>query len=148
MGRAKESFGKKEVRNKQQKKRKEKEKRKQEKKEQGKNSFDDMLAWVDENGQICTEPPSADNKQEVKAEHIEISIPKGGGKPKNAMHTGRIRNFDEAKGYGFIRCAEINEAVFFHINDCDDDVNTGNTVEFKVEKGQKGLKATSIKKVG
>ena len=58
MGRSKETFGKKEVRNKQLKKRKEKEKRRLEKKEQDKKSnFDDMLAWVDENGQICSTPP-------------------------------------------------------------------------------------------
>ncbi len=57
MGRSRETYGKKDVRNKQIKKRKEKEKKRMEKKEQGKSSFDDMIAWVDENGQIVETPP-------------------------------------------------------------------------------------------
>ena len=53
MARSKETFGKKEVRNKKAKKRKEKEMRKQDRKDQGKKSFDDMIAWVDEKWANC-----------------------------------------------------------------------------------------------
>ena len=62
MARSKETFGKKEVRNKQLKKRKDKEKRRSERKDQGKTSFDDMIAWVDENGQLCSSPPDLSKK--------------------------------------------------------------------------------------
>ena len=46
MSRSKETYGKKEVRNKRLKKRKEKEQRKLEKKEQGRQSIDEMIAYV------------------------------------------------------------------------------------------------------
>lgn len=147
MGRAKETFGKKEVRNKQLKKRKDKEKRRLEKKEQGKNSFDDMIAWVDENGQICSEPPSPENKLEVKAENIEVSIPRGGVKSIESVSKGKINNFDKSKGYGFINSNQYQDSIFFHINDCTQEVKAGDKVEFKTEKGHKGLKAVNIKKV-
>ena len=147
MGRS-ESFGKKDVRSKQLQKRKDKEKRREEKKERGKSkSFDDMLAWVDENGRICSEPTSSEKKPEVKAENIEVSIPKGGIIKKEAVIKGKIINYDVTKGFGFINSMQLNDSVFFHINECSWDVKTGDKVEFEKEKGQKGLKAFNIKKL-
>ena len=76
MGRSKETFGKKEVRNKQAKKRKDKEIRRLEKKEQGKKgSLDDMIAWVDENGVITSTPPDLTRKEENDSEGIETGVP-------------------------------------------------------------------------
>lgn len=147
MGRAKETFGKKEVRTNQIKKRKNKEKRRLEKKDQGKNSFDDMIAYVDENGQICSEEPSKENIQETNVEDIEVSIPKGGVKIKDRMITGKVMNFDESKGFGFIKSTQLVDSVFFHVNDCEEEVRTGDKVSFETEKGRKGLKATNITKV-
>lgn len=147
MGRSKETFGKKEVRNKQIKKRKEKEKRKQERKEQGKSNFDDMLAWVDEDGQVCSEPPSTENKEEINAEDIEVSVPKGGNKPEETTITGKVRNYDDTKGYGFIYSSQLDDTVFFHINDCtEEEIKAGDKVEFEIENGPKGLKAIQIVK--
>ena len=146
MGRS-ESFNKKEVRDKQLKKRKEKEKRKQERKEQGKSSFDDMIAWVDENGQICSEPPSLDNKEEIKAENIEVSVPKGGARNQNKLIEGKVVNYDDTKGFGFISSNDLSESVFFHINDCETEIKVGDKVGFETEKGPKGLKAINVKKL-
>jgi cold shock CspA family protein len=148
MGRAKETSGKKEVRNRQLKKRKKKEQRKLEKKEKGKSSFDDMLAWVDENGRIRSEPPSSEKQPEVKAENINVSVPKGGNIRKVTLFKGKVINFDESKGFGFVNSMQLNDAVFFHINDCTGEVKTGDKVEFETERGQKGLKAVHIKKAG
>lgn len=148
MSRAKETSGKKEVRNKQLKKRKEKEQRKLDRKEQGKDSFDNMLAWVDENGQICSEPPIIDKKKEIKAENIEISVPKGGFIKEETAFNGKVQNYDHSKGYGFISSTQINDSVFFHINDCYPEVKTGDKVSFETEKGLKGLKAINIIKKG
>ena len=145
MGRSKETFGKKEVRNKQIKKRKDKQKRKLEKKEQGKSSLDDMIAWVDENGQIIDAPPDTTKKSEIVAENIEVSVPRGGSvKPIN-HYTGKVNNFDESKGFGFISSQDLNESVFVHVNDCDGQITTGSKVEFETEKGLKGLKAVNVK---
>ncbi len=62
MGRSQESFNKKEVKSKKDKKRKEKEKKRLLKKESGKNSFDDMIAYVDEFGVISSTPPDPNKK--------------------------------------------------------------------------------------
>ncbi|NBC84220.1 MAG: cold shock domain-containing protein [Bacteroidetes bacterium] len=145
MGRAKETFGKKEVRNKQIKKRKDKEKRKAERKEQGKNSFEDMIAWVDENGQITDTQPEPTKDSEIKAENIEVSVPKGGNVKDIETYSGKINNFDESKGFGFITCNQIDKPVFVHVNDSEEPLQTGLKVEFETELGEKGLKAVNVK---
>jgi cold shock CspA family protein len=148
MGRSKETFGKKEVRNKQVKKRKEKEKRRLQKKEQGnKDSFDDMIAWVDENGVITSTPPDLTQKEEIKAESIEIGVPKSEFRVNNKIRTGQLNTFEESKGYGFITDSETKESIFVHVNDCSDTLEIGCMVEFETEKGLKGIKAVNVKLV-
>ncbi len=148
MGRAKETFGKKEVRNKQAKKRKEKEQRKQERKEQGKKgSLDDMMAWVDENGMLTSTPPDLSQKKEIKAESIEIGVPKAEFRINNKIRTGRLKNFDESKGFGFITDSDTKESIFVHTNDCLEPLKVGDRVEFETEKGVKGLKALQVKPI-
>nr|WP_319398599.1 cold shock domain-containing protein [uncultured Carboxylicivirga sp.] len=147
MARSKETFGKKEVRNKKDKKRKEKEQRKLEKKEQGKKDFDDMIAWVDENGMITDTPPDLTQKTEIKAENIEVSIPKAEFRETASnIRTGRLKNFDESKGFGFITDSDTRDSLFVHINDCLEPIAIGDRVEFETEKGLKGLKAVNVKK--
>ena len=145
MGRSKETFGKKEVRNKKEKKRKDKVKRKLEKKEQGKSSLDDMIAYVDENGMITSTPPDTTNKEEIDPETIEIGTPKAEFRINNKIRTGRLKNYDESKGFGFITDSETRDSIFVHVNDCDGELTVGCRVEFETEKGLKGLKAVSVK---
>ena len=149
MGRSRETFGKKEVRKKQIKKRKEKESRRQERKEHGSSGkLEDMLAWVDENGNIISEPPTKTKKSEVKAENIEVSIPKAEPGEHNKYRTGKVINFNESKSFGFISSPSLSESVFFHTNDCLEHISDGDQVVFETEKGLKGLKAFQIKKMG
>ncbi len=145
MGRSKETFGKKEVRNKRMKKRKDKEKRKIEKKEQGKQSLDDMIAYVDDNGLISSTPPDLSQREEIDASTIEIGIPKKEFRDDNIPRQGTITKFDESKGYGFILDLNTKESIFFHVNDCEEPVKNGNLVEFDTEKGLKGIKAKDVK---
>jgi len=146
MGRSKETFGKKDVRNKQAKKRKEKEKRRLEKKEQPKKgSLDDMIAWVDENGVITSTPPDPSQKTEVDAESIEIGVPKAENRVNNKLRTGRLKNFDDLKGYGFIIDSDTKESIFVHASDCSEELKIGCRVEFETEKGVKGMKAVNVK---
>ncbi len=147
MARSKETFSKKDVRTKQAKKRKEKEKRRLEKKEQGTSSFDDMIAYVDENGMLTDTPPDPNVKRkEIKAENIEVGVPKQEDRIVNHTRTGRLKNFDESKGFGFIIDSDTKDSLFVHINDCiDDEIAIGNRVQFEIEKGLKGLKAVKVK---
>jgi cold shock CspA family protein len=146
MGRAKETFNKKNVKEKKAKKRKEKENRRLEKKEQGKTrSFDDMIAWVDENGNITSPPPDLSQKEEVVAENIEIVVPKAEERIEEKIRKGRLKSFDHSKGFGFINDSDSQESVFVHISDCLDPIDIGDRVEFEIEKGPKGLKAVQVK---
>lgn len=147
MGRSSETFGKKEVRNKKEKKRKDKEKRRLERKEQGKLSMDDMIAYVDENGNITSTPPDLTQKADIDAESIEIGIPKRVESEEDKIRKGKITNFDTSRGFGFILDSKTNESIFLHISDCEDEVQTGDTVQFDTEKGLKGLKAKNVKLV-
>ena len=146
MGRSKETFGKKEVRKNQEKKRKEKAQRRQERKEQEKNGgLDDMMAWVDENGMLTSTPPDLSKKKEIKAESIEIGIPKAEFRIEDKKRTGRLKNFDESKGFGFITDSETQDSIFVHSSDCNEPLKQGCRVEFETEKGVKGLKAINVK---
>ncbi len=144
MGRSKETFFKKEVRNKQEKKRKEKVRRREERKEQGKSSFDDMIVWVDENGQLRDTPPDPTAKTEVKLEEIEISVPKGGNVKEVSKYRGKLFNFDEDRGFGFITSPQFTESIFIHANSCEEPLKNGLKVEFETEKGTKGLRAINV----
>ena len=145
MGRSKETFGKKDVRNKKLKKRKDKEKRKLEKKDQGKQSLDEMIAYVDANGVISDTPPDLSEKKEIDVESIEIGVPKKESREEEGRHEGIVTKFDNSKGYGFIVDSSTKESVFFHINDCTGLVKTGDKVEFDAEKGFNGMKAKNVK---
>ncbi len=146
MARSQESFQKKEVRNKKEKKRKEKAKRRESRKGQEKSgNLDDMIAYVDENGVISNTPPDPSKKSEVNAEDIEIGVPKRTDEEEDPIRTGIVTYYNDNKAFGFIRDSETKESVFFHINNCIDDIIMGNQVEFEVEMGQKGPAAVRVK---
>lgn len=106
-----------------------------------------MIAWVDEKGQISDTPPDPSKKEEVKAENIEIGVPKDNSEEGDKILTGEIKKFDNSKGFGFIYCSDLRQDVFVHINDCNGPVDAGDKVEFDVEKGVKGLKAINVNPV-
>ena len=146
MGRSKETFGKKEVRKKQEKKRKEKEARKLARKESGKTDDQDMFAYVDQFGNILSEPPDESQVEEVNAEDIEISVPKDKEPdPADLIKTGIVSFFNEQKGYGFIKDLETKQSVFVHINDIKGEIKEGNKVTFEMGSGPKGPVAVDVK---
>lgn len=147
MGRAQESFNKKEVRNKKEKKRKEKEKKRLARKEsEKKSSLDDMIAYVDENGNISDTPPDPTKRKEIKAKNIDLSVPKRDSiVPSDPIRKGNVTFFNESKGYGFIKDLETQESVFVHINNFIDDIKENNIVNFEIEMGPKGPTAIKVK---
>ena len=146
MGRSQETFNKKEVRNKKEKKRKEKEKKRLARKEGEKSSFEDMIAYVDENGNITSTPPDPDKKTKVKAEDIEIGVPKReDSEDFSPIRKGIVSFFNHDKGFGFIRDMNTQESIFVHINNVEEPIKEDNKVSFEVEKGPKGLTAINVK---
>jgi cold shock CspA family protein len=147
MGRSQETFSKKEVRIKKEKKRKEKEKKRLEKKE-GKNgsSFDDMIAYVDEFGNITSTPPDLSQRKVINAEDIEIGVPKSIAPDTNeTIRKGIVTFFNDSKGFGFIKDSSTQEDVFVHINGLVEPIKENNKVIFEVVKGLKGPNAVNVK---
>ena len=66
------------------------------------------------------------------------------------MEKGTVKWFNGAKGFGFIS-RNGGEDVFVHfksiVGDGYKNLNEGDTVEFDVERGPKGLQAANVSKV-
>lgn len=109
------TYNKRENEKKKQARRAEKQKKKEDRKLLGKaNSFDDMIAYVDENGVITSTPPELNpNKEEIKQEDILISTPKKEDIETSTVLKGRVDYFNESKGYGFIKDLGSDEKYFF-----------------------------------
>lgn len=144
MGRSQESFNKKDVRNKKEKKRKEKAAKKLAKKDSEKSSFDDMIAYVDENGVITDQPIDPSTKTEIKLEDIAVSVPKGSDEVVDPIRKGTITFFNESKGFGFIKDLETKQDVFVHANNVIGEIKEGNLVTYEVEMGQRGPNAVRV----
>jgi cold shock CspA family protein len=148
MGRSRETFHKKEVRKKKEKKKKEKEQRRLARKEnQAKGGTDDMIAYVDEHGMITSTPPDPDKKEKIKAEDIEVSIPKDDSPELDPIRQGKVSYYNDAKGFGFIIDSETQDRVFVHVKELIDEIQEGDTVTFEVEKGLKGPAAVRVSRI-
>ncbi len=66
------------------------------------------------------------------------------------MEKGKVKWFNASKGYGFIQ-RESGEDVFVHYKAIAGEgyrkLDEGDTVEFDVQEGPKGLQAVNVKKV-
>ncbi|MFI5128763.1 MAG: cold-shock protein [Chitinophagales bacterium] len=142
------TWNKRERENKKQQERKQKEERRQERKENAKKgkSLDDMMAYIDENGDISSTPPDPRRKIIVNAEDIEIGVPKQRIMTAEEMlRKGVVTFFNHEKGYGFIKDMQTKESIFVHINSSSDELKENSLVIFEVEKGPKGLNAVNVR---
>lgn len=123
----------------------EKQKKKEEKKSAGKVNFDDMIAYVDENGMLTSTPPAENTKkEEIKLEEILISTPKKEAEEPDAPRKGRIEFFNTSKGFGFIKDLAGTEKYFFHINNVLTDIKENDMVTFDLERGPRGMNAVNV----
>jgi CspA family cold shock protein len=67
------------------------------------------------------------------------------------MPRGRVKWFNENKGYGFIEQPEGGEDVFVHFSTIQMEgfktLSEGAEVEFECVRGEKGLQATKVTKL-
>lgn len=140
------TWNKREREQKKQNAKKQKEERKQERKEnslKGKG-LDQMMAYVDEYGNLSDTPPDRNIKPS------EVIIPptvanSNALQQADPVRKGIITFFEGSKGYGFIRDIQTQESIFVHINASSIELKEGLKVNFEVQKGPKGLAATNVR---
>lgn len=148
MARSTETFSKKEKEKARLKKAKDKKERAGERKANaGKGkSLEDMMAYIDEHGNITSTPPDPSKKLKINAEDIRIGVAKQEDIPHDTVRNGIVTFFNESKGYGFIRDLQTEESIFVHANALTEPLKENNRVTFETEQGQKGLSAIKVKK--
>ena len=63
------------------------------------------------------------------------------------MKTGKVKFFNDSKGYGFITEDDSNQEIFVHHSGLIDKVRENDTVSYDVTEGKKGLNAVNVKKM-
>jgi cold shock protein len=63
------------------------------------------------------------------------------------MKTGKVKFFNNSKGFGFITASDSSEDIFVHKSGLVDEIHENDNVEFEVEQGKKGLNAVKVRVV-
>jgi CspA family cold shock protein len=63
------------------------------------------------------------------------------------MKEGKVKFFNESKGFGFIKDSATSEEFFVHVSGLIDTINEDDDVTFEVQQGRKGLNAVNVKLV-
>ncbi len=61
------------------------------------------------------------------------------------MNTGRVKFFNDAKGFGFISEEGTGKEHFVHVSGLVDEIRENDEVEFELEQGKKGLNAVNVR---
>lgn len=150
MAKSKDTFGKQEKEKKKAKLRQEKAEKMEERRMNAKKgkSLDEMMAYIDEDGNISSTPPNPDKKKVFKLEDVQIGVPKHVEGEEDPIRTGTVTFFNSAKGFGFIKDLQTQESVFVHVNQLSERISENDKVSFEVQMGPKGPNAINVKKMG
>lgn len=150
MGASNETFSKREKEKAKQKKKQEKQEKRDDRKAnltKG-QSLDQMLAYVDENGNISSRPPDPRKAKVIDQQDIQLGA---AGQMKevssDVVRQGIVTLFNNAKGYGFIRDQQDQQSVFVHVSGLIDPIQENDKVTFEIEKTPKGASAVQVKKI-
>ena len=142
-----EFFSKRDREKKKQQAREEKQEKKRERKETSRNgnSLTEMMAYVDENGNLTSIPQNPLKKREYNIDEIQIGTLKA--EDRNSVQDfeeGSVYYFNVEKGYGFIRDAKTKQSIFVHNTQFSGPVNLNQRVRFLITKGIKGAEAIEV----
>jgi cold shock CspA family protein len=148
MAKSKETFNKKEKEKKKQQKRQEKREKKEERHANARNgnNLNEMMAYVDENGNLSAVPPDPSKKVVIDVSEIQIGVTRQEETEADLIRSGTVTMFNDQKGYGFIEDMETKESVFVHINSLNIRIQQNDKVLFETEKGLKGKVAVNVRK--
>src|SRR5258708_40232548 len=118
MAKAQETFSKKEKEKKRAKKRQDKAEKMEERKANAKKgkSLDEMMAYLDENGNLSSTPPDPRKKKVFNPEDMQMGAAKREEEQPDAVREGIVSFFNDSKGYGFIKDLKTQESIFVHVN--------------------------------
>lgn len=146
-----ETFSKRERRKKKIERRREKEFRRDERRQLPvkQKSLEEMMAYVDENGNLSDTPPDPKNAYKAAVEDIVIDVPKALPDDPDAIPTGVVSYFDPSKGYGFIVNDRTQERLFVHVNSFAEpttELSIGDKVSYTPTRSPRGMQATAVVK--
>lgn len=107
-------------------------------------NLEDMMAYIDENGNISDTPPDPRNKKVYNVDDIQIGIP--AGNTRDNTRTGSVNFFNEEKGFGFILEDGSKEKIFLHASNLLEPVGLNDKVKYETQFGERGLVAINVKK--
>ena len=61
------------------------------------------------------------------------------------MKEGKVKFFNETKGFGFIKDSESGNEYFVHVSGLVDQIKENDDVTFELQQGKKGLNAVNVK---
>lgn len=63
------------------------------------------------------------------------------------MKEGKVKFFNETKGFGFITPNDGSEDVFVHATGTTEEIRENDVVSYETEQGKKGMNAVNVKVV-
>jgi Cold shock proteins len=107
-------------------------------------SLDDMMVYLDENGNFTDTPPDPSKRKEIDASEISLDNKR---EPEVVEEKkGIVTFFNESKGYGFITDMKTKANIFVHINQLLEPIKENNVVIYDVERTPRGLSAVRVRK--
>ena len=142
-----ETFSKKEKAKKKARLKQEKAQKMKERKENNNKGkpLEEMMAYLDEDGNLTSTPPDAKRRKEINLEDIQLGAAPIRDEEPEGPSTGTISFFNEAKGYGFIIDEKTRENVFVHSNNLAQPVKERDRVSYEKERTEKGYSAINVK---
>ncbi len=61
------------------------------------------------------------------------------------MQKGKVKFFNESKGFGFVVDDESGKEYFVHISGLIDEIHENDEVTFELTEGRKGMNAVNVK---
>lgn len=142
-----DTFNKKALQQKRAKKKQDKLERREERKannNKGK-SLEEMLVYVDQDGNITNVPPDKQSRKAIKLEDIQL-----GAAPVDAVdqeYQGVVAIFLADKAYGFITEDGSRENIFVHANKVLEPIKEKDRVTYEKERTPKGYAAYNVRKI-
>ncbi len=110
-------------------------------------SLEEMLAFVDENGNLTPFAPKA-GTESIPLHELAAMAKVKQRPPEETTRTGFVSFFNSTKGFGFITDdTNSRESIFFHTNQLLQPVKEKDRVSFTRERTPRGFNALNVKRI-